>query len=243
MTGVGSTAAPRSAQLEVQVRAGRAAGRADVADHRSRRRRTARGGPRSATGARTSSSCRAVAEDDELAVAAGVAVRDLDAAGRARAHGSPARRDEVEPGVERDAARAEAVADRVGHRAEEAQRRARRRAAQGGERGGAGDAVGGEPGPRLEAPQRGVGVAPRPPSNVPDGKPWRGEQELQRRDVPAAGVRASSGRLPSRGRPRRPSARRVRGPTMPSAGRPRRRWRRWTAATVAGPATPSTAPA
>ena len=47
------------AQLEVQVRAGRVAGRADAADPRAGDHALPRGGRRSATGARTSSSCRA----------------------------------------------------------------------------------------------------------------------------------------------------------------------------------------
>ena len=69
---------------------------------------------------------------------------------------------------------------------------------------------------------------------MPDGKP----RVASRNCRPATShprAFSDSGRLPSRGRPRRPSARRVCGPATPSAGRPRRRWRRWTAARVAGP--------
>src|SRR4051812_16573415 len=49
-------------------------------------------------------------------------------------------------------------------------------------------------------------------------------------------------RLPYKGRPRRPSARRVEGPGIPSATRPFRCWKCRTAAAVIGPAIPSIAP-
>ena len=124
---------------------------------------------------------------DELAVAAGVAVGDLDAPARARTHRPPAGRDQVEAGVERGAARAEAVADRIADRAQEAQRRARRRAAQRGERPRAGHAVGREARPRLEAAQRGVGVGAEAAVDAAGREAVGGEQELQRRHVPAAG--------------------------------------------------------
>ena len=56
---VAHRAAPRSAQLEVQVRAGRVARAADAADRRAGDHARARRARRSATGARTTTSCRA----------------------------------------------------------------------------------------------------------------------------------------------------------------------------------------
>ena len=70
---------------------------------------------------------------------------------------------------------------------------ARRRAAQGGR---ARHAVGAEPRPALEAAAaRRACARPRPPSTGPEGNPWRGEQELQRRDVPAAAARPPAAAL------------------------------------------------
>ena len=66
--------------LEVQVRAGREAGRADAADARAGATRGAEGDGRAARGARSGSSCRAVVEDDGQAPAVVVA-GEGDAAG------------------------------------------------------------------------------------------------------------------------------------------------------------------
>ena len=84
--------------------------------------------------------------------------------------------------------RCPAVAARIADRAQEVQRRARGRAAEGGERRGAGHAVGGEAGPGLEAAQCGVGVRAEAAVEGARREAVRGEQELQRRDVPAAGA-------------------------------------------------------
>ena len=107
------------------------------------------------------------------------------------------------------------------------------RPAQRGERRGARHAVGRQAGPGLEAAQRGVRA--------------RAEAAVDRTGREAVGAsrncsaatsqpraRRASGRLPSRGRPRRPSARRVCGPATPSTARPRRACTRRIAARVAG---------
>ena len=188
---------------------------------------------------------RAVAEDDELAVAAGVAVRDLDAAGsRPRAPAGPRGDDEVEPGVEGDAARAEAVADRVGRpgggsaAASAAAGGAARRASPAPATPSAGEA-----GPRLEAPQRGVGAGAEAAVERAGGEAVGGEQELQAGDVPAAGAQrqrpAAEPRPPAaaeRAARLRARRRRRRAGRAGAGGAGRRRW--WP-----GPATPSTLPA
>ena len=179
--------------------------------------------------------------DDEVAVAV-VAADRLHAAAARRHDRRAGRGREVQAGVEHAPARAEAVAERDAERREEAQDRARRRAPERGERGRAGDAVGAEPGPGLEAPQRGSGARAEAAVDRAGREAVAGEQELQGGDVPAARARVLSGREPSRGRPRRPSARRVRGPAMPSTTSPRRACSVRTAARVPGPATPSTLP-
>ena len=68
------------------------------------------------------------------------------------------------------------------------QRRARCRAAERRQRPGAGHAVGGEARPRLEAAQRGVGVRAEAAVERAGREAVGGEQELQRRDIPAAGA-------------------------------------------------------
>ncbi len=83
--------------------------------------------------------------------------------------------------------------------------------------------------------------APKPPSTLPQGKP-----RVSSANCSAATSQPRcpwrSGRLPIGCRPWRPSALRVRGPTMPSTASPARAWMRRTPAVVAGPAIPSTAP-
>ena len=184
-----------------------------------------------------------VPEDDELAVAAGVAVRDLDAPARARVHRPPARRDEVEAGVEawcragrsrrrpdrRPGAGSAAASAAAGGAARRASRRPRRRRPRGLPTPGSGAA-------RRRCGRRGrrrpcrrgsrgwrAGTAARP-------RPSRG------RAGSAAGCRAAAARG---GRARAASAgRRRRRPGGRAA-----RWSLRTAAGVAGPATPSTLPA
>ena len=143
--------------------------------------------------------------------------------------------------MEAGAARAVAVAERRLDR--EPQRGARdRRAGEGGERRRPGDAVGGQSGERLRAADGGLGAGAEAAVEVPAREAAGLERELQRGDVPAAVALARSGRLPTGWRPWRPSARRVRGPTIPSTASPARAWIRRTPAVVAGPGDPSTAP-
>ena len=105
----------------------------------------------------------------------------------------------------------------------------RRRPAQPRQRGGAGEAVGGEPGPGLEAPQRRGSV--RGAEAAVD----RAGREAVAARAGTAGRRRPSRAPRSRARGCRAagarggrSARRVAGPAMPSTTRPRRAWKRRT---------------
>ncbi len=91
--------------------------------------------------------------------------------------------------------------------------------------------------PRREASVR----APKRPSMAPPGKPCHPSRNCREATSQPTLPNVMS-RVPSRGRPRRPSAARVRGPTTPSAARPARRWNAATAAFVPGPRTPSIVP-
>ena len=234
MTGARVDRGAAQPQLKVQVRASRAAGRSHLAE--------AAPPPPTHWPRRTEIRDRCAYQLVMPASAGGRrACRSRRCRGAATRRSRPRRRAAGRPRARPGRARGgtccragRGVADRVGDRAQEVQRRG-----AGGRRSA--ESVPAPATPSAERPahawkrRSAASVrAPRPPSNVPEGKPLRGEQELQAGDIPAARVERS-GRLPSRGRPRRPSARRVRGPTTPSAGRPRRRWSRWTAATVAGP--------
>ena len=142
--------------------------------------------------------------------------------------------------MERDAARAEAVADRVGDRAEEAQRRARGRAAEGGERGGAGDAVGGQARPTSgsAAARRRCGRRGRRRTCPTGSRGWRAGTAGRRRPsraraqraagCRAAGARGGRARGASAGRRRRRRAGRggAGGAARPRRWRARRRRRR-----------------
>ena len=178
----------------------------------------------------------AVLDDDEVAVAAGVVAGGGDAAAAGRGDRRPARGREVDAGVQAVAARAEAVAERGRDRP------AKRSDERGGDRrsaasvAGPGDAVGGEPGPGLEALERGDAARRRAAVERAGREAVGGEQELQRGDVPALGAGADRARLPTGGGRAQPSARRVRGPTTPSTTSPCRACKRRTASLVAGPA-------
>ena len=183
----------------------------------------------------------AVVEDDGEAPAVVVAGEDHAAGGGGGDRGAGGG-GEVQAGVE-----AGCRAGRSGRRPARRSgvRRAGARTGGRGERGErrrAGDAVGGQAGEGLQAarPRRRCGRRSRR-RPCRSGKPW-----VSSANCSAATSQprwpARSGRLPTGWRPSAPSARRVCGPTMPSATRPARAWMRRTPAAVPGPASPSTAP-
>ena len=181
-----------------------------------------------------------VLDHDEPAVAAAVVAGGLHAAAAGGRHAGAGGR----PGSRgRCASRrrgAEAVGRRAAERREEAQRRARRRAACGRERGGAGDAVGPSP---AQPWKRWSAASPRGAEAAVElagreAVAWRAGTGARRR--PNRARRRGWRGEPSRGRPRQPSAARVRGPATPSTTRPLRAWKRRIARLVSGPRMPST---
>ena len=83
---------------------------------------------------------------------------------------------------------------------------------------------------------------PKAPSNGPEGKPCQASLNWSSATSQPRAPMASE-RAPSSGLPSRPSAWRVRGPTMPSGSSPCRCWNASSASSVSGPRQPSTGPA
>ena len=100
--------------------------------------------------------------------------------------------------MEAHAAGAEVIADRPGDRPVEAQRAGGRRAPQRRARAGAGDGVGAQARPRLEAPQRRGEVRPEAAVDVPGGEAVAAELELQDGDVPAVRAQRQGAATPVR---------------------------------------------
>ena len=190
------------------------------------------------SGARTTDvTPKPVLDDDEVAVAPCPPADRDDAAVAGRGHaacpGSAVKSDAAR-GTRRRAAPKRVADRRRRPGAAEAQRGrsggARRRAASVA---GAGEAVGAEPRPGLEAAQRRVRRAtPKPPSTGPDGKPWRPSWNCSAATSQPRRPAAIT-RRPSHGRPRRPSARR-RQPAR-RCRRPRAAVRAWKRARRAAP--------
>ena len=153
-----------------------------------------------------------VRDDHEVAPAARCKTGEDDAAGRSCGDGRALWSNEVDPGVEAVAARAEGVAHRRGERPGERDRARRERAAQRGVGRVAGDAIRLEPDPALEVPEGALGVLAEAAVDRGRGKAVPGEQELERGDVPPGGAAGE-----------RPAAEQVLaiGPERPARLRPR----------------------
>ena len=136
---------------------------------------------------------------------------------------------------------AEAVAHRCRHGPRDRKRRAGQRPAQRVVGRWSGHAVGAQTGASLELAQRRVERGPKSPSIAPEGKPCQASVNWRAATSQPTAPNVNR-RLPYAGRPRRPRASRVLGPTTPSGVSPARCWNRSTAALVAGPRTPSIVP-
>ncbi len=95
--------------------------------------------------------------------------------------------------------------------------------------------------PPLIAPERGRRGRCEPPVEGTSPSPCRRSRNSRTATSQPIAPTASS-RLPRSGRPRRPSARRVTGPSRPSAWIPFARWNARSALFVRGPRTPSMGP-
>ena len=224
----------------MQVRAGRVAGRPDGSDRVARDEALAGADRRSCRGARTSWSCRP-----------GARSRRGCRSRRRRSRPTARSRDRRRPRRcrPRPGSRCRCASScREGRSGRSARRRAERGTAAASARARrrtaasvAGPATPSAPRPAHAWKRRSAVSprAPRRPSNGPDAKPRVASSHCSAATSQPRAP-AAMAREPSRGRPRQPSAARVRGPAMPSTTRPRRAWKRRTPSLVIGPRTPST---
>src|SRR4051794_36087698 len=125
----------------------------------------------------------AVLDDDEVAVPARAPSSEADRPARGRVDRVAEPGNDVDPGMERGAARPEGAADDPDERPAEPQRRLRDRLLEARQGLRTRYTVRRETGPALEALQRPLGVEPERAVEDPARKAVRGEQELERRDV------------------------------------------------------------
>lgn len=182
-----------AAHLEVEVRPGRVAGRADVTDPRAAVDHLAGGDDDRGEVRVPAGVAEPVLDDDEVAVAAGVVAGEYHRADAPRTDRRPCRDGEVDAAVEVVAAvDTEAVAHRTGDRAQEAHRARGWRggalaatATQRPQGFGPGDPVDADPRRRLRAPDRRFGQRPEDPVGPAGAAAGPLQQVLQRRHVPA----------------------------------------------------------